>query len=131
MLPRCGGRVPSYVPCSGRRAISRRSRNSLSLRQTRVEDPEQERGRQRELLLRTAQAELAHVARVSMMGELTASIAHEVLQALAGITTCADAGQRWLAASPPELARCGHVSIGLPATSQTRAITSPARCLLK
>jgi hypothetical protein len=31
MLPRCGGRVPSYVPCSGRRAISRRSRNPISL----------------------------------------------------------------------------------------------------
>jgi C4-dicarboxylate-specific signal transduction histidine kinase len=63
----------------------------------------EERDRQRELLLRTAQAELAHVARVSMMGELTASIAHEVLQPLAGVTTYADAGLRWLAGSPPHL----------------------------
>jgi signal transduction histidine kinase len=38
-----------------------------------------------------------------MMGELTASIAHEVLQPLAGVTTYADAGLRWLAGSPPHL----------------------------
>jgi signal transduction histidine kinase len=63
----------------------------------------EERDRQRELLLRTAQAELAHVARVSMMGELTASIAHEVLQPLAAVTTYADAARRWLAGDPPNL----------------------------
>jgi signal transduction histidine kinase len=63
----------------------------------------EERDRQRELLLRTAQAELAHVARVSMMGELTASIAHEVLQPLAGVTTSANAALRWLAGNSPNL----------------------------
>jgi hypothetical protein len=63
----------------------------------------EERDRQRELLLRTAQAELAHVTRVTMMGELTASIAHEVNQPLAAVTTNADAGLRWLAGSPPNL----------------------------
>lgn len=63
----------------------------------------EERDRQRELLLRTAQAELAHVTRVSMMGELTASIAHEILQPLAGATTSANAARRWLAGDPPNL----------------------------
>ena len=63
----------------------------------------EERDRQRELLLRTAQAELAHVARVSMMGELTASIAHEILQPLAGATTSANAALRWLAGNSPNL----------------------------
>jgi C4-dicarboxylate-specific signal transduction histidine kinase len=63
----------------------------------------EERDRQRELLLRTAQAELAHVTRVSMMGELTASIAHEILQPLAGATTSANAALRWLAGNSPNL----------------------------
>ena len=48
-----------------------------------------------------AQAELAHVTRVLTMGELTASIAHEVNQPLAAIVTNAHACQRWLQATPP------------------------------
>jgi signal transduction histidine kinase len=50
-----------------------------------------------------ARAELAHVARVVTLGELTASIAHEVRQPLAGITTNGSACLRWLARVPPEL----------------------------
>jgi PAS domain S-box-containing protein len=53
--------------------------------------------------LRQAQAELAHVARVASMGELTASIAHEVSQPLTGIIVNATAGQRWLRAEPPNI----------------------------
>jgi len=41
--------------------------------------------RQKEVSLREAQAELAHVSRVTTMGELAASIAHEVNQPLSGI----------------------------------------------
>jgi signal transduction histidine kinase len=52
-----------------------------------------------------AQAQLAHVNRVATMGELTASIAHEVLQPLAAVNTNADAGLRWLAGGPPNLDR--------------------------
>ena len=55
--------------------------------------------------LRVAQAELAHLARVMTMGELTASIAHEVNQPLLGIVTSASSCSRWLAAEPPNLAR--------------------------
>ena len=55
--------------------------------------------------LRQAQAELAHVARVASMGELTASIAHEVSQPLTSIIVSATAGQRWLRAEPPNLAK--------------------------
>jgi signal transduction histidine kinase len=54
--------------------------------------------------LRQAQAELAHVTRVLTMGELAASIAHEVRQPLAALVTNANAGLRWLAGQPPELA---------------------------
>jgi PAS domain S-box-containing protein len=53
-------------------------------------------------LLRT-QDELAHVTRVMSMGELTASIAHEVNQPLSGITINGRACLRWLAAQPPNI----------------------------
>jgi signal transduction histidine kinase len=48
-------------------------------------------------------AELAHVARVSSLGAMTASIAHEVNQPLSGIVTNASACLRMLAADPPDL----------------------------
>jgi PAS domain S-box-containing protein len=50
-----------------------------------------------------AQAELAHVTRVTTVGELTASIAHEINQPLAAIVTNANAGLRWLAGDSPNL----------------------------
>jgi signal transduction histidine kinase len=50
-----------------------------------------------------AQAELAHVNRVTTMGQLTASIAHEVNQPIAAVVTNADAALRWLGAQPPNL----------------------------
>jgi PAS domain S-box-containing protein len=59
---------------------------------------------QKEVSLREAQTELAHVSRVTTMGELAASIAHEVNQPLAGIVTNANASLRWLAGDSPNLA---------------------------
>ncbi|HYS09816.1 MAG TPA: PAS domain S-box protein, partial [Myxococcales bacterium] len=53
--------------------------------------------------LREAQAELARVTRVTMLGEITASIAHEVNQPLAGVVLNGNACRRWLAADPPNL----------------------------
>ena len=53
--------------------------------------------------LRKLQAGLAHVSRVTILGELTASLAHEVNQPLAGITSSADACLHWLAAHPPNV----------------------------
>lgn len=53
--------------------------------------------------LHKAQAELAHVTRVTTMGELASSIAHEVNQPLAAIVTNANACLRWLAGEPPNL----------------------------
>src|SRR2546427_6637443 len=50
-----------------------------------------------------AQAELAHISRVTMVGEMTASIAHEVNQPLAAIVADANASLNWLAAAPPDL----------------------------
>jgi PAS domain S-box-containing protein len=51
--------------------------------------------------LRQAQVELAHVTRVTTLGELTASIAHEVNQPLAGVIGNGTACLRWLSKDPP------------------------------
>jgi len=53
--------------------------------------------------LLAAQSELAHAARVATLGELTASIAHEVNQPLAAIVTSGEAGLRWLRRDVPNL----------------------------
>lgn len=53
--------------------------------------------------LRKTQAELAHVARVMTMGQLTASIAHEVNQPLSGIMTNAGTCLRMLDSDPPNI----------------------------
>ena len=58
---------------------------------------------QQEISLREAQNELAHVSRVTTMGELAASIAHEVNQPLAGMLTNANASLRWMAGETPNL----------------------------
>lgn len=49
------------------------------------------------------QSELAHAARVSTLGELTASIAHEVNQPLAAIVTNGEASLRWLRRDTPDI----------------------------
>lgn len=48
-------------------------------------------------------SELAHAARISMLGELTASISHEVNQPLSSIVTSAEAGLRWLDRDVPDI----------------------------
>jgi C4-dicarboxylate-specific signal transduction histidine kinase len=58
----------------------------------------------REAALQQAQAELAHVSRLTTMGELAASIAHEVSQPLAGVVTNASASLGYLDWDTPNLA---------------------------
>jgi C4-dicarboxylate-specific signal transduction histidine kinase len=53
--------------------------------------------------LRSAQADLTRVARLTTVGELAASIAHEIGQPLAGMVTSGDACLRWLATDRPHL----------------------------
>lgn len=59
--------------------------------------------KQAEQELRQAQADLVHITRVTTLGELTASIAHEVNQPIAAVATNAAAGLGWLEAEPPDL----------------------------
>ncbi len=61
--------------------------------------------------------ELAHANRVTTMGQLTASIAHEVNQPIAAAVTNAQAALRWLARQPPDWRRSGRPST---ASSETR-----------
>ncbi|MEI5996551.1 histidine kinase [Paraburkholderia bengalensis] len=58
--------------------------------------------------LNRSTAELAHATRVTMLGELAASIAHEVSQPLAAITTHGEAGLRWLRRETPNLDEACH-----------------------
>jgi PAS domain S-box-containing protein len=53
--------------------------------------------------LHAAQAELAHVTRITTLGQLSVSIAHEVSQPLVGIVTNGDACLRWLERDVPEI----------------------------
>jgi len=62
------------------------------------------RAEQAERALHQAREELAHLARVATLGELTASITHEVNQPLAGILTNAHAIVRWLDRATPDIA---------------------------
>jgi len=55
--------------------------------------------------LRQLEAELAHINRVNMMGELAAALAHEIKQPIAASITSANALLRWLAHDPPDLER--------------------------
>jgi C4-dicarboxylate-specific signal transduction histidine kinase len=61
------------------------------------------KGRAAQVALDKAQADLAHVTRVTTLGELTASIAHEVNQPLAAVVASAEACVRWLDREVPDL----------------------------
>jgi PAS domain S-box-containing protein len=82
--------------------------------------------------VRLAQAEVAHVARVMTMGELTASIAHEINQPLAAIVNNANACVRLLASQPPDLEEV-RLAVTDTVESATRVaeVISRVRALLR
>jgi signal transduction histidine kinase len=61
------------------------------------------RRRRAEAASMTALSDLARVARLTTIGEMTASIAHEINQPLGAIVTSGEAGLRWLANATPDL----------------------------
>jgi C4-dicarboxylate-specific signal transduction histidine kinase len=87
---------------------------------------------QGEEVLRQAQADLAHVSRVTTMGELTASLAHEVNQPIAAAVTNANTCLRWLAREHPDVeeARAAALRIVKDAT-RAADIISRTRLLFK
>src|SRR5271156_5501404 len=88
--------------------------------------------REAEEALRQAQAELAHVNRVTTMGELTASLAHEVNQPIAAAVTDANTCLRWLTREQPDLEEA-RAAAARAAKDATRAaeIISRVRLLFK
>jgi signal transduction histidine kinase len=83
-------------------ALAARQRQTAQELEQRVEERTRELMRTSEAL-REAQAELAHVNRVTTMGQLAASITHEVIQPIAAGINEAYAARRWLGAQPPNL----------------------------
>jgi PAS domain S-box-containing protein len=93
---------PIYARTSGKPVFSENG-DFLGYRGVSTDITASIRADQAERELRKAQAELAHVTRVTMLGELTASIAHEVNQPLAAVIANADACLSWLDRNPPDL----------------------------
>jgi signal transduction histidine kinase/ligand-binding sensor domain-containing protein len=83
------------------RSIQQRS-EELALINTKLEAQIAER-KHAEQALRQAQADLTHANRVSSMGELTASLAHEINQPIAAAITDANTCLRWLSRDQPDL----------------------------
>jgi C4-dicarboxylate-specific signal transduction histidine kinase len=82
--------------------------------------------------LRQAQADLAHVSRVTTMGELTAAVAHEVNQPIAAAITDAKTCLRWLTRDDPDVEEARNAA-SRTVTDATRAadIVSRIRLLFK
>jgi PAS domain S-box-containing protein len=79
-----------------------------------------------------ARADLAHVARVTTLGELTAAIAHEINQPLSALVTQGSACLRWLAQEPPNLGE-GRSSVEAMINSGIRAaeVVTRLRAMMK
>src|SRR6202790_2990256 len=86
-------------------------------------------GAQGEAVLRQAQADLAHVSRVTTMGELTASLAHEVNQPIAAAVTNANTCLRWLTREHPDVeeARAPALRIVTDATRAAARVSKTRR----
>jgi C4-dicarboxylate-specific signal transduction histidine kinase len=93
---------PVYVRASGKPVFDAKG-NFLGYRGTGADITAIIRADHAEEALRKAQMELAHVARVTTLGELAASIAHEVNQPLTAVVANAEAGLRWLDRETPNL----------------------------
>ena len=92
---------------------------------------ERERIRANEAV-QTAQEELAQVARLTTMGELAASIAHEISQPLAAVVSYGNGALRWLAQAPPNLEETKAALKGIvEAGNHAGAVFTGIRELLK
>jgi PAS domain S-box-containing protein len=97
-----GRGAPMYVKASGKPVFDNRGK-FLGYRGTGTDVTAIVRGQRAEASLQTVQAELAHVSRVMTLGQLTASIAHEVNQPIGSARNYAGAALNFLDRDPPEL----------------------------
>jgi PAS domain S-box-containing protein len=72
-------------------------------------------------MLSSIQADFAHASRVSVLGELTASIAHEINQPLAAISANGEVGLRWLSRPDPDLGELREVAESVVADARRAA----------
>lgn len=72
---------------------------------TTIDVTERKRAEEERERLRQLETDLAHMNRVTMLGELASSLAHELNQPIAAAITSANACSRWLAHNPPDLER--------------------------
>ena len=85
-----------------------------------------------EQALQESRAALTRVARIATMGELTASIAHEINQPLAAVVTNASASLHWLAIQPPDLAEARQAMAGaMQEANRASSVIGRIRTLLK
>jgi PAS domain S-box-containing protein len=85
-----------------------------------------------EQALQESRAALTRVARIATMGELTASIAHEINQPLAAVVTNASASLHWLAMQPPDLAEARQAMAGaMQEANRASSVVGRIRTLLK
>jgi C4-dicarboxylate-specific signal transduction histidine kinase len=106
--------------------IAERRRAEAELRESITEQKRAEEA------LRQAQADLAHVNRVTTMGELTASLAHEVNQPIAAAGTDANTCLRWLTRDQPNLEEArAAASRVVKDTTRAAEIISRIRLLFK
>lgn len=109
---------------------SQRRKAEEALKQSR--DELEMRVQERTEALQKAQSELAHVTRVMTLGELTASIAHEVNQPLAAIVTNGNATLRWLGGVTPNLSEARQaVERIIKDSYRASAVISRVRTLVK
>jgi PAS domain S-box-containing protein len=79
-----------------------------------------------------AQSQLAHMARVTTMGELAAAIAHDVKQPLAAVVTNANACDRWLALTTPDLGEARAAALRIAAEGKRASdVLDRIRTLMK
>jgi C4-dicarboxylate-specific signal transduction histidine kinase len=109
---------------------SSKKKSEEALRQTR--DQLEIRVSERTAELMKTQAELAHLSRVLSMGELTASIAHELSQPLTAVVAHGNACVEWLSAAPPNLEKARQTAERIVRDgTRAGAVLSRIRALFK
>ena len=82
--------------------------------------------------VQAAQADLGHASRVAMLGEMSASLAHEISQPLAAIVANANAGRRWLERGMPDISKAlASIERILDAADRATRVIEQIRALAK
>jgi PAS domain S-box-containing protein len=122
-----GGAI-KYVRSTGH-PVRNSSGDLLEYVGTSIDVTERKRAEEERERLRQAQADLARVNRVTAMGELTASLAHEVNQPIAAALTNANTCLRWLTRDVPDLEEARAAAMRI-VKDQTRAAEIVSRIRL-